>query len=390
MNPPASAPPAQGSGRTAAAPLIPFVAAANEHTEPAFDTGVITPGSSSRAMGPYDVPAYGFLRHMTLVVECSGGTLGAGALGADWPFNLIDEVAIEDVNGGQLFGPVSGYTLFVANLWGGYAFQSDPRLDPDYDGTIAARYIVRIPVEIAHHNGMGALANQSSAAAYRVRLTLADSASPYATAPTTPANVRVRGYLDAWSQPEQADPAGRPQATLPPNHGTTQFWSRFIKDVSAGQQTILLPRVGNLIRTLAFIVRDSSGDRVTGLSNLPTDPTIWWDSRLLLKEPTAVRRARMVEAIGGRLSGGDALGLDGVLVYQFDNSVLGHAGDGSPGMYLPTVQATRLEWQATFGASGSVEIITNDVAPAEVNPAMRYSDGGTGFDPAATGRPVVA
>jgi hypothetical protein len=381
---PAPAAPAANAQR--AVPLLPFVFAANEHTEEAFDSGVITPGSSARSLGPFDVPAYGYMRHVVLLVEASGGTLGAGALGPDWPFNLIQEVLLEDVNGGQLCGPISGYELYAANAWGGYSFTMDPRETPDYDATISARFMLRIPVEISHHNGMGSLANQSSASSYRVRVTLANDADPYATAPTTPADVRVRGYLEAWSQPEQADPAGRPQATMPPNHGTTQFWSKFVKDVSAGSQTILLPRVGNLIRELIFVYRDASGDRVTGLSNLPDPLELRWDSRQLLKEPATVRRSKMAEGMSSRgRPTSDALNYDGILVYPWDNTVLGHIGDGSPGAYLPTVQSTRLELVATFPAPGSLTVLTNDVAPAEVNPAARFSDGGTGFDPQAAG-----
>jgi hypothetical protein len=66
--------------------------------------------------------------------------------------------------------------------------------------------------------------------------------------------------------------------------------------------------------------------------------------------------------------------------------VLGHNGDGTPELFLPTVQATRLECVGTSVTAGTVDIIVNDVAPAEVNPEQRYAEGSeTGFHPGPVG-----
>ena len=65
-----------------------------------------------------------------------------------------------------------------------------------------------------------------------------------------------------------------------------------------------------------------------------------------------------------------------------------HGGDEEPNLWLPTVQASRVELQGVFAAAGSLQILTNDVAPATVDPSERYVESATtGFHP-AVGQPV--
>lgn len=368
----------------AAAPVlaIPFTAAANEHTEPAFDVSVAGNSTSAVAVGPLDIPAYGYIRHIVLVVDISGGTLGAGTLGADYPFSYLNEISLLDVNGAPLF-QLSGYQAFLANLIGGYAYRPDPRDAAGYVGTINASFILRVPVEISHNNALGALANQNSASTYKLRAVVAAGSTQFTAAPTTvPTTVRIRGYLEAWSQPAAADPAGRPQATTPPRHGTTQFWSAYSRPLTTGQNTIPVTRVGNLIRNLIFVARDNSGIRQA--SQVPDPLQVNLDARQLFIEARPYRLQRVAEQIES------ATGVPaGVFVYPFDNSVIGKLGDGSPGNYLPTVQSTRLELVGQFAAAGTIEVIVNDVAPVEIDPSARYVETSrTGFTPGSVVDPI--
>lgn len=363
-------------------PLVEFTAAAHEHVEPAFDT-TFTPGTSQAPLGPFDVPAFGYMRSVVLLVTCTGGTAGPGVLHEDSPFRALSEIVLEDVNGAPIFGPLDGYETFLANLFGtGTAFQQDPRLQPDYSaGVTTFSFMLRIPVEIHSNNGLGAIGNQNAGANYRVRLTGNTSANIYSTAPTTAPAVRVRGYLEAWTQPTATDLAGRPQAVMPPRHGTTQYWSKFTRtNIGSGSQTIALPRVGNLLRNLIFIFRTPSG--ATGIrstANLPDPVSINWDARMLTNEPRQLRRSYMGERFITSTAGIPA----GVLAYDFDHDVLGHGGNGTPELWLPTVQSTRLELAGSFGAGGDLTVITNDVAPVEVTQEERYQEfSDTGFTPA--------
>jgi hypothetical protein len=78
----------------------------------------------------------------------------------------------------------------------------------------------------------------------------------------------------------------------------------------------------------------------------------------------------------------------GIFVFDFDHDMLGKSGNGTPEQWLPTVQATRLEFFGTWSAACNLEILTNDVAPVETSPAERYSlESDTGFEP-EVGTPV--
>ena len=381
--PPTRLPQRQTNGnRAPALPPIPFTAAAHEHSEPVITDATLAIGASQQPRGPFDVPAFGFLRHIFMEVLLSGGTLGAGVLNADYPFNLLQNIQLADVNGAPIFGPLDGYATLWANIIGGYAFRQDPRLGPWYISTINGAFWLRIPVEISRHNGYGALANQNAAASYKLSWTLATSAQAYSTAPTTPASVQVRAWLEAWSQPNATDLTGRPQAREPIGHGTTQFWSSFVKSgISAGNQTILLPRVGNLIRNLIFICRDATNARVDTV--MPNPIQLMWDARMLNYESQNYRTQRMAEALEA-----PAARDTGVFAYAFANSILGHTGDEEPNLWLPTVQSTRLELDGVNTAGGSIQVVTNDIAPAEVRPEERFvENSATGFHP-NVGQPV--
>lgn len=364
-------------GRAAPVALVPFGAAAHRHTEPFYDAS-FTPGTTTQQVGPIDVPSYGFIRHVYVLVTTSGGVAGSGVLDEDAPFNVFSSVQLSDVNGAPIFGPLDGFQAFLANLYGGYAFQQDPRLAPDYNGSsvVGFTFGLRIPVEIHGNNGLGSLANQNSAASYKLSMTLNTIANIWSvTTGLTAPTVRIRCYLEAWSLPDAVDRAGRPQAQLPPLHGTTQFWSVSSDSVSTGRDTVKISRVGNLIRTLIFICR-SSGTRTT--ADFPEVLELWWDNRQLLMEHRNFRRQLMMERFIHSSAGVPA----GVFAFDFDHDVLGHGGDGTPELWLPTVQSTRLELQGTWDAS-DVEILVNDVAPVEVNQAQRYVETSeTGFEPA--------
>lgn len=375
----AESPSRKKTGQRRPAPLIEFTAAAHEHIEPAFDF-TVTPGAAIADHGPFDVPAYGFMRHILLLISTSGGVAGPGVLAADAPWNLFSEVTLLDVNGAPIYGPFTGYQLYLTNFFGGYAFTSDPALDPDADVTsvVAFTYALRIPVEIQHNNGLGALANQNSAAAYKVRLRTNPSTTIWSTAPTTVPAVRVRGRLEAWSQPNPTDLLGRPQATRPPRHGTTQYWSVNTKSLATGAQTPKVDRVGNLIRQIILVNRlQSTGARDT--ASFPDPIEVRWDQRQFTTEDRFIRRKLMRERLGQLAAAGIPAG---VFVFDYSHDVLGKAGDGTPEMWIPTVQATRFEFNGSFGAAVNLEMLINDVAPVETDPTERYVEGSeTGFTP---------
>lgn len=353
-------------------PMVPFVAAAHEHVEPAF-TKTATLGAATQQLDPIDVPSYGYLRHMFLEITSASGTIGTFVAGADFPWNIIQSITLLDVNGAPIVGPIDGYALLWANILGGYVFRQDPRDSPWFVGSAPnPAFFIRVPVEISHYDGLGSLANQNSAAPYKLQITLnsttAIGTGAFGVAPT----ITIRGWLEAWSLPNAQDVRGRPQQQLPPVHGTGQFWTSRRPDVLAGNITVPVNRVGNLLRNLLFISRDASGVRVD--TSFPDPILLNWDGRQQYQHS----QRHMQQMLFERLV--DVTRDVGVWAYTFDHSQMGRAGDDTPNLWLPTVQSTRLEIAGTIAVSGSIQVVVNDVQPVEVIPAERYTENSrTGF-----------
>lgn len=361
---PVASPPAQVAGPNgapapgaAALALVPFTRASMEHTEPGnLDVTLAALGAASVQINAVDIPAYGYLRYYDLLVEATGGTGTAAIYAADAPWSAIQEVTLSDINGAPIYGPVSGYDLFLTQLFGGYSFMTDPQLSPEFVTPATSgnySFLLRIPLEIDVRDALGSVANMNAGANYQLRITAAASTAVYTTPPTGAPTVRFRGWIEAWAQPAAQSIEGFPQAVQPPALGTTQYWSRFIPPVAAGQQTIQLRRVGNYLRMLVLVMRNAAGARV---ASLPDPIQIYWDSRLVFNEALALRRRFMWERYNVTIP-------TGVIVFDMAHDFSGHVGQEMRDQWWRTVQSSRIEIQGAFGVAGTLELLTNDVAP---------------------------
>lgn len=379
----------QSSAPVAAA--IPFIAAAHEHAETAPAITSKRAAANPEETFEFNVPSYGYIRAIWLDFEVTKGKAAGGAEASeDAPFNIVQSVTLLDTNGAPIYGPVTGFNMFVSNLYGGYVYKQDVRNMPTFKNINAAgeaRVQMRIPVEISHHDGTGCIGNQNASAPYRIRLSLAPNATFFKKEVEEPTKqeFKVRVVLEAWSLPNAVDALGRPQAQIPPNYGTVQYWSeRNQGGLSAGNQTVQVLRVGNLIRNMIFTVRETgpTGKRVDAL--FPEFPIINWDARQLNNETLGYRENRSVEPVETSTAVAEQKPV-GVFAYTFNRTNQDRAGDDKPWLWLPTVEATRLELFGTFGAGiANCNVLVNDVAPAEVNPTQRYAlPSATGFHPNA-------
>lgn len=354
----------RSGGQAQQVPAVPFVRGSREFSEGAFDDRTVTPGAAAVAVNPIEIPARGWATSLAILVEGSGGTLGAGALGEDWPWSVFDQLQVTRPNGDPYFGPLQGFSAYMTNVYGGYEFDADPAQDPDFLGGINCRFLLRIPIEITHHDAYGALINQDAAAAYRLAWTVPASTTLFTTAPTTIPALRYRSWLEGWEQPPPADLAGRPIEQTPPGTPTAQFWSEQTFNVVAGLNTIRLTDVGNLIRCLILIYRDNTATRIRRDDELPADSIrVTYDARDLENRSLRGWRKAMFERFGIQAPAG-------VVVYDKIHDGEGHAGNETRNQYLPTRDATRIEVVGTFGGDGGIlNVVTNDVAPAGVQVA---------------------
>lgn len=371
-------------------PIVPFIRASMEHREPCgIDVTRALSAAGAQDLGVFDIPAYGYVRSLVIVVTASGATGGSPALFEDAPFSILQNVALTEPNGAVIAQFNSGYELFLANKWGGYAHPlgADTRMAPTTttDANGNATFVLRIPIELSGRDGLGSLPNQNAAATFKLRMALASGAGaatgPYfTTAPTTQPNVRVQVYLEAWDQPEVAV-AGMTNQVTPPAMNTTQFWSAQIYNVGSGAQTLRLNRVGNYIRNLIFINRRASssirvGASSSGDADWPDPLAIYLDARPIDIASKVMWREMMFRrsGYGGRApytattvaETKDAVGtLDsGVFVLDFTHEFDQTIGQENRDLWLPTLGSSRLELQGSFGGADTVTVLTNDVAIA--------------------------
>lgn len=370
----------RGGQQQAVAPVVPFIRASAEHREPCgidVTRTLITGGFQD--LGVFDIPAYGYVRSLVLVVTATGAV--AGTFAEDGPFSVLQNVALTEPNGAVIAQFNSGYDCYLANKWGGFAspLGADPKASPAYSQDAAGNFsfVLRIPVELSGRDGLGSLPNQNAAATFKLRVAFNSGAvgTLYSAAPTTQPSVRLVAYLEAWDQPE-VSVAGMTNQVTPPAMNTTQFWSTQIFNVSAGQQTIRLTRVGNYIRNLIWVLRRSSTSRANGHTDWPDPFYLYLDARPLDIAPRLLLLEQMYRrsGFGGRAAGGaltSALALDtaggldaGVYAYDFTHEFDGSIGQENRDLWLPTLGSTRLEIQGNFVNAGTLTVITNDVAIA--------------------------
>lgn len=342
---------------------VPFLAGSFEYAEP-IQTYAITPGASQQDFSLNITPG-GFLRGVSLFVTASGGALGGGALTGDTPWNLLSNVSIESIDGTPILYPKNGYQEYLSGRffrpWDG-----DPAADPDFSNSVNPAFNLRVFNE--SRMTLGCLPNTDARAQYRFKFSVA----PLATfitggAPTAPV-LTIAVFLETYAQPPSSDYAGNPIAQLPDGLLVQRFTSREIQNLSGGTNTIKLNRVGNLIRNEILVVRNSSGVRI----DLTADPIRERiDNTTLLNE---YRQRRQYEnnrffGFAGYSQGFGASGSKrptGVYVYPRQHNV----GDMDGMYWLPTTEATYLMYELNGApAGGSLEIITEDLAPTGPVPA---------------------
>ena len=358
--------------------LTPFMRGATPHAEPFYDT-TFTLSANQQNLGPIDVPAYGFARAIWVQIDvATTGNTAVVVASEDAPWNIFAELAVQDVNGAPLFGPHSGYECYLHHKYGGFRHQFDPKLMPPTSYvTLTAgagatvptgKTAFRINLERSSRDGLGALGNMNAAQSYKVRGTINNQATIWSTPPlTNVTTVRVRMFLEAYSQPYATDAAGRSQMTAPPGNQTTGYSSRFQPPTVAGANTIKHTRVGNLIRNLIYINRRGGTTRSTGETDLAGLNIQWYvDSRLLTNQSIELIREKMADAFTLTNAAAEAAGgIDnGVFVVpDFMVDLDGSAGYEMRDGWLPTTQATRLEIALSLPNSGVLTVMTDDVAP---------------------------
>lgn len=341
------------------------------------DTGVFYDESkvlaaTSQVMPEAAAPPGDWLQHITVMVDITTATNAAAvALQPDAPWSLFAEVAFLDA-GGNTVHALKGYNWYLANLLGGFEFQTDPTTSTFYTALTtgagatagSGRFLLKVPVQIIDRDAVGAYPNAASNAVTRIRFTLAPIASVYSTAPTNPATIRIRCVSTGLVLPTELSPAGTRYAQEPLGAGTFQQWSQLSYDLTAGARTIAHNRKGQTYRTLLFIFRTAAGARSDVVAdlfrfgvddvNLLRGPYDYckhesWQKQLVLAAnwPTGVIQVS--------------------LAHEWDGKVGGEMRD----MWIPTAPGSKVEIELNVLVTGTLEVVTNEVVPAAGSGVLR-------------------
>lgn len=343
--------------------VAPFIRGAKPRIEPGSS---YTPGFAGKVQNK--LPTNGWLRGFVCQVQASGGSGTATvAKFEDAPYSIIANLLFSDPSGTQ-YANLTGYQWYLVTKYGGFRLYG-------FDGSVygfqnvvtganaSGNFNFYLPFYAEFgRDGLGCLANQDSSAQYNTNLVLASGAGAalgpvYTTAPTNLPTITVAFHNLERSAPLPIGPDGRPQATMPPAVGTTQYATVQTFTVNSGSNTLLLNRVGNYIRAHILVFRAADGTRATAESTMiPTVIEFDWDTEQRYIMDTALARN-----LSWQVTGFDAP--NGVVPFVNADDALGLNLADYGDHYLPTTGSTKLQLKFTAGAAGTLDVITIDVEP---------------------------
>lgn len=351
--------------------VIPFTQASKPVYEEGPSWSGIKQNTEDQVQEPLGIPANGYARGLFIKIETtSEGTLGEGVVIADYPWCILRTIKFEDQGGHEIYGPLGGFSSYLATKWGAYFRRPDFKNLPSFVGTgEKPNATFYVPVEICR-TGLGALTNQTEATRYHLALTVSSLSGSYSHVPTTAPTFRIRTWMWTWplpqasTEPEPGAPQGRRQQQRPPLLGTIQYWTEqpSIK-IQAGQNRIVYNRVGQMIRTHILVTRNTSGVRVGSVIGNPIQLD-WARVRFRTIDKDVLRDIGFATVDG-------TLEDEGVYPFIYSEGEQNYAGANEVNSWLATVNTTSLALNMSNWSEGLLTIITNDVAVGAVQELAR-------------------
>lgn len=358
--------------------MRPFVAGTRRGDKATYDK-TVTLLASTQDLTTYECDPNGFLGGAYILVEATtAGNAAATAFKEDGPFSVIDSITFSDTNNRPIIGPIGGHDLYLLLKYGGYSFSDDAKQSPVYSVTTGAgatggsfTFVLQLPIEVSHRDGLGALPNKSSSATFDVSIRLAPSTSVYSTAPTALPSVRTRIQQFGWMDPNAADMRGNAVSQNPPAVQTTQYWSKQTYTLSAGALHQRLIGIDGLVRNLLFNLRDSNASRATGDANFPDRFELQYETAVPVSRIKTIWRHMIGQNFGYNGTVETAGGRDyGVYPETYCQDFSHKPGYETRLGYLPFSSATTANISGTIGGAGvhTLSVLVNKVIPAGGDP----------------------
>ena len=328
--------------------------------------------SSLTTPTPVQIPAVGYLNGILLevTIDGTGGTTPAWV--GDAPWSVIESVTLRNAAGVNLIAPVTGFQLFTMGLYGGqthFGPAADTRNGLHAPGAYSAstNFFVWLPVGMDISEAYGVIPALQSNASYQVAFTFAAQSSVTTSNPTLTVSVDATAHY--FDVPLEMTANGVPQESMPPGMPAQVFWQIEQPSVAPGTQLIQSNNVGNLIRTVVFTLRNSSGARTDA------DWPALFEVYLNNQPRFSFRKSEfefMMERWYGALAGStkslvtpNSL-IPGVFALPYHALLGSYAGDpaNTRAQILPTLTSSLVQYRAQdWGASASrLEIMTQVVS----------------------------
>ena len=242
---------------------------------------------AAQDVGPIDVKAYDYMRSLLIKVETTtvGGGTTTSVGSKDYPFNIISYLRVKQPNGQTMYSVSNGHhgAMIQKYCMIRPTISSDPRSDVEFVSTAGTAptvtFGIRIPFELDLRDALGALPNKDAAAPFTIELGLNSTSTIFTTPPVTAPTIKITPILEAYDQPpETLD--GKGVATTPPNMNTLQRWTEQSVTMASGAFDVRVRKLGNYVRELLFVSKNSSGVRIVtplATSLFTTPPAGWSD-----------------------------------------------------------------------------------------------------------------
>lgn len=242
--------------------VVPFVRGSGKGKYRFYSKSGLTLTTATQDLGPIDVKAYDYMRALLVTATTTAAGGATGTAQADAPFNLFTNVSVVQPNGQTMYQVSSGYHAAMIQKYGYYRAESDPRSDPTFNINGSwATFAFRIPFELDLRDALGSLPNKDAAAPFQVDLVLNTLSNVFGSGQGTSPTLSVEVWLEAYDQPPQTL-NGLQVQTTPPNMNTLQRWTEQNITMSTGQFDARVRKLGNYVRMLIPIMRNSSNVRV--------------------------------------------------------------------------------------------------------------------------------
>lgn len=369
-------------------PTVPFTRAARAKNLVVGTYGPFTLGTSQVPLPGIQIRPAGFLRRLVVkVIGTTTGNAAAVAFNNDGPFNVLQQIAFLSPANNALMSSIDGFTLFAVNKY--FALGSgryDPLNDPFYKKVVGAganggsfAYKAVIPVEVDSRDAFGAIENMAANTQFVLNAQLNTLANLYTVAPTTPPQVTVTVSMEYYSAPAPTNGQGYPQATQPYGAGSLSLLqTQTVTPNPSSNQNFQIIGVGNTIRAIMYILRDSSGVRSEAGFSQETKVTV--NNDLYFDKDLDLWRAQLAQEynLSGGITAVPTSGAQdaGVLILtEFMNTgSMGNAdvnGASNRDLYLVTGTGTSLYTEAVqWGAAASKLLVVENVLKPSSAEAM--------------------